>query len=53
MTKKEILEKLEKLETEKFYLDMKDHWEGSDYLRAASLTTEIHTLKKKLKEMEE
>jgi hypothetical protein len=47
MTRTEILNKIDELETARFYLAMKDHWTREDFAR----DTEHHTEMRALKEM--
>lgn len=48
MTKAELKERIETLENERFYLNMKDMWTARDYQKDAKLTEEIRKLKKEL-----
>lgn len=48
MTKEEIKKKIEELEKQAFYLDMKDHWNQADFDESRRLNTEIELLKKEL-----
>ena len=48
MTKREIEEKITKLEENLFYLNMKDRWNNRDYDLYTELTNEIKKLKKGL-----
>ena len=52
MTKTEILARIDKLETAKFLLDMKDHWNAGDWKDSAEMVKEILELKKILKGLE-
>ena len=45
MTIEEIKAKIEELESEKFYLAMKDHWNDKDYQYDRELFREIQALK--------
>lgn len=46
---KELLERLEELETRKFMLQMADHWTQEDYRYNDKLYNEIKELKEQLK----
>ena len=46
MTIKEMKERIAKLEKERFYLDMKDHWTRRDFDKDDELLGEIKNLKK-------
>lgn len=48
MTRTEILNKIDELETARFYLAMKDHWNREDFARDNELFKEIMTLKEML-----
>lgn len=48
MTKKMIENKIEELETKKFMLSMKDHWNREDFDKDAKLWNEIVKLRKEL-----
>lgn len=48
MTKKEIKEKIEKLEMRKFYLNMVDRWAREDYNRMDEINKELRNLKEML-----
>lgn len=48
MTKKEIEEKIEKLEMRKFYLNMVDRWTREDYNRMDEINKELRNLKEML-----
>lgn len=48
MTRTEIIERIDKLETNAFYLDMKDRWTQDDYRTMNEWRREIRELKKKL-----
>lgn len=50
MTKTEIKERLEKLEYQRFLVDMIDRWLPKDWEEAHKLDVEIHELKKLLKD---
>lgn len=50
MMKEQLNERLEKLQREKFFLDMADHWSGADFTRAYKLDAEIAQVKKQLAE---
>ena len=52
MTKEEIIKEIDRLESIKFLLDMKDHWEPSDYGASSSYNNRIKELKKQLEGME-
>lgn len=52
MNKLEILIKIEKLETEQFYLNMQDRMSSKDHMRYIKLIHEIHDLKNQLQELE-
>ena len=45
-------EKIQELEQEYFYLEMKDHWDAEDYKYAAKLKEKINEIRKELKEFE-
>ncbi len=45
MTTKEIKDKIEELESKKFYLAMKDRWDAEDYQYDRELFREIQELK--------
>ena len=49
MTKREIEERIEKLEDSRFYLSMKDFWDRRDYQRDNELCNEIRKLREELK----
>ena len=46
---KDLLVRLEELETEKFMLQMADHWTQEDYSYNNKLSKEIRELKEQLK----
>lgn len=46
---KELLERLEALETAEFMHEMKDHWSGGDFEYSRKLDKEIRELKEQLK----
>ena len=48
MTRTEILNKIDELETARFYLAMKDHWNREDFARDNELFNEIRALKEML-----
>ena len=48
MTRTEILNKIDELETARFYLAMKDHWNREDFARDAKWCEEVMALKKVL-----
>ena len=48
MTQKEIKEKIDDLETRKFYLAMKDRWNSKDYDYNRELAKQIKELKELL-----
>lgn len=50
---KELKEKLQKLETQQFYHEMKDGWDSADFSYADKLEAEISELKTYIKELEE
>ena len=45
MTRKELMEKLEKLEYQRFLVDMIDRWLPKDWERARELDHQIHEVK--------
>ena len=49
MSKEEIERRITMLESNLFYLRMKDHWSGMDYDRADEIRNEISNLKKMIK----
>lgn len=51
MTREEMLEKLDKLETRRFYLNAKSGWTDNDYINSARLAMEIAQLKKEIAKM--
>ncbi len=52
MTKiEEIQKKIKDLETAKFLLNMKDHWNNEDYERDRKYSRDIRELKKILEDM--
>ena len=48
MTRTEIIERINELETNAFYLDMKDRWTQDDYRTMDKWRREIRELKKEL-----
>ena len=50
MTRKEILDRIDEIETARFYLAMKDHWNREDFEQDGNLFEEWAELKRKLKE---
>lgn len=48
MTREEITKRIDKLETRRFYLAMKDMWNNSDYALEDKLCREIRALKAQL-----
>lgn len=48
MTRTEIIERIDELETNAFYLDMKDRWTQDDYRTMDKWCREIRELKKEL-----
>lgn len=48
----QIRKEIEKIETFKFYLAMKDHWTEDDYATNAEYNRQIRELEKKAKEIE-
>lgn len=48
MTRTEIIERIDKLETNAFYLNMKDRWTQGDYRTMNEWRREIRELKKEL-----
>lgn len=48
MTRQELMEKLEKLEYQRFLVDMIDRWLPKDWERARELDSEINAIKKAL-----
>lgn len=51
MTKVEMEQRLEKLEDERFLLEMKDRWSAKDFDTDRMYGREIRELKKKIAEM--
>lgn len=51
MTKAEMEKRLEELENERFFLEMKDRWNAKDYDTDRMYKNEIKELKKKIAEM--
>ena len=51
LTVKEINERIDTLETKKFYLEMKDNWNVKDFEKARELEREIVKLEKMLEEV--
>lgn len=49
MTREEKLNRIDTLETARFYLAMKDRWTRADFDRDDKMWNEIFTLKKELK----
>jgi hypothetical protein len=45
MTKAEIEKRIDELETKRFYLAMKDHWNSADFYNDAQLTASIVKVK--------
>ena len=50
-TREEITERIERLETNAFYLNMKDRWTRQDYKTMDEYNREIRQLKKELEEV--
>jgi len=48
MTKKEMLERMDEIETRRFYLAMKDRWNSKDFETDDKLFYEWLSLKKKV-----
>ena len=48
----QIKKEIEKIETFKFYLAMKDHWNHDDFALDAEYDRQIRELEKKAKEIE-
>lgn len=48
MAREEIIKKIDNLETERFYLKMKDHWSSNDFDYDRELYYQIRELKKAL-----
>ncbi len=48
MAREEIIKKIDELETEQFYLKMKDHWTSNDFNHDRKLYYQIRELKKAL-----
>lgn len=48
MAREEIIKKIDNLETERFYLKMKDHWSSNDFEYDRELYYQIRELKKTL-----
>ena len=48
MAREEIIKKIDNLETEQFYLKMKDHWSSNDFDYDRELYYQIRELKKAL-----
>lgn len=51
MTKVEMKKRLEELENERFFLEMKDRWNAKDFETDRMYRNEIRELKKKIAEM--
>lgn len=51
MTRKELIEKKEKLEHDLFLMDMIDRWLPCDWERVHELNAELRTVKKALAEL--
>ena len=52
MSRKEIEELIEKIETQQFLLKMKDYWSGDDFARDREYSHDLKELRAKLKEVE-
>lgn len=52
MTREEIEKRIDELESDNFYLQMKDMWNGDDYERDRKQKQKIKEYKQMLKEME-
>ena len=48
MSKNEIIERINKIETSRFYLSMKDRWNSEDYAWDRAMVKELVSLKKSL-----
>ena len=48
MAREEIIKKIDNLETERFYLKMKDYWSSNDFEHDRELYYQIRELKKAL-----
>ena len=48
MTREEIMKRIDELETEQFYLKMKDYWASNDFEHDRELYYQIRELKKAL-----
>ena len=46
MAREEMIKKIDELETERFYLKMKDHWSSNDFEHDRELYYQIRELKK-------
>lgn len=51
MTIRELDERLQKLEEQEFYLQMKDRWNAEDYETDRKMNEEIRKIKEELKEL--
>lgn len=49
MTREEIIKKIEEIEEKKFYLNMKNHWSGQDYMTNSRYSSDLIQLRKLLK----
>ena len=52
MTKEDIIKEIDALETQLFFLNMKDTWSGDDYETERKYERRIKELKKELEVME-
>ena len=52
MTKQEIIDRIEKIEDNKFYLNMKDRWTNADWAKIREYDRELWKLQEQLKEFE-
>jgi hypothetical protein len=52
MTKKELVDRIDQLEKERWLLSMKDRWNGRDYSRDDKLLRDIERAREQLKRMD-
>ena len=53
MSRAEIEEKIKKLESREWNIEMKDHWSQADYAEIDNVRAEIRELNRKLEEVSE
>ena len=52
MTRQELMDRIEKINTLRFYLSMKDYWDREDYQRDNDFLSELRMLKQLLADMQ-